>query len=118
MDNLDLFFEDSKRSVLEYKEDKVLIDDSVNGTYELEKFATFEDRRDWGLDIRLGRTPFLGEGFSDWLQINGVTWQLTGVESGRDSCGSKFNWLTYEDFIVLEYGIYDNYSSAIVLKKS
>lgn len=113
---LSLFFEDSKKTLKETDSGFELT--SGAETEEFDEVSFFQDLRDWELDRRFGKFPFDEEGFAEHVEFDGGFLSKLDEKKGRDENGFKFNWVTYGNFVLFQFGIDNGKSSVQILKKT
>jgi hypothetical protein len=111
---IDLFFKDCKKTLKETEAGFELRNGADSS--ELKEVSYFRDLGDWSLDERFGRFPREGSVFLDSLEFEGWFLSKLSEEKGKDENGSPFNWVTYGNFVLFEFGIVNGKSSLFVLE--
>ena len=72
---------------------------------------------EWGLDPRLGKFPKEDGTFLDSFEIYGEKFPKSSEENGVDENGTRFSWVNYSGFIILEFQILGADSMIFLLER-
>ena len=79
--------------------------------------ATTYSKDEWAMYEDLGEFPKNDGKFSDSFEIHGKKFRKSFEENGIDDNGTKFSWVNYSGFVILEFQILGADSMIFLLER-